>query len=161
MDDSTCGQVKAGFRTVDLGIAYTKGITFDDEGEAIVMPGFMYGEKFSRLEPFVVHTPNQQHGESLDSDARELPNPRPSSIVGDQSDLSMTTTEARHLSTGLPDKETYTLRHSSIDAGADTQDKEDLSRLKALVSSDAPTLCCALLTYPRNLLSHIRRMTPN
>ncbi|KAF2449445.1 DNA-binding protein [Karstenula rhodostoma CBS 690.94] len=133
MDTSTCGQVKAGFRTVDLGITYTKGMTFDNDGEAIVMPDFTYGEKFNRLEPFNVPTSNQQHqDESLDNDAQELPTPRPSSVVADEPDLSMTTTETRYLPTRLPDSGTHTLRHSSVDASAYTQDKNDLSRLKAL-----------------------------
>ncbi|KAL5435653.1 hypothetical protein PMIN07_012190 [Paraphaeosphaeria minitans] len=133
MDISTCGQVKAGFPAVDLGIAYTKGTTFDYEGEAIVMPEFTYGEKFSRLEPFIVQNPNQQNRDAcLDDDAQERPAPRPSSELENEPALSLTTIQTQLLSTSLPDNGKHVLRHSRSDAGANTQDQEDLSRLKAL-----------------------------
>ncbi|KAJ4359772.1 uncharacterized protein N0V89_000328 [Didymosphaeria variabile] len=135
METSTCGQVKTGHRTVDLGIAYTKGVEFtlDDDGEAIVMPDFTYGGEFSRLESFINQAGNPQHqGKTPGSVVQELPTPRPSSVTGDDMDLSRPTAQKRHLSAWLPDNEIHISRHGTIDDGADTQDREDLSRLKAL-----------------------------
>ncbi|KAL5377804.1 hypothetical protein DPSP01_009582 [Paraphaeosphaeria sporulosa] len=133
MDTSICGQVRACFRTVDLSIAYTKGTTFDDEGEAIIMPHFTYGQRFSRLEPFTVQTPDQQdRDEFLNDDAQKLPTTRPNSVVENDPVTSMTAVQTRHLSTSLLDGEKHGLRHKESDAAANTQDKADLSRLKGL-----------------------------
>jgi hypothetical protein len=140
MDISTCGQIQAGFHTVNVGIAYTKGGAVDDNSEAIVMPDFTYGEVFSRFEPLIVQAANQQHrDESLDNDAQELPTPRPSSDTGDGANLPGPPAQARHFSINVPDTDIHTSRQGDIDAGVDTQDRADLSRLKALVSVDAPS----------------------
>jgi hypothetical protein len=140
MDISTCGQIKAGFHTVNVGITYTKGAALDDDSEAIVMPDFTYGERFSRFEPFIVQAAIEQHqDESPDNDAQELPTPRPSSDMGDGADPSRAPVLARHLSTNPPGNDVHTSQQGDLDAGADPQDKADLFRLKALVCFDAPS----------------------
>ncbi|KAL1594455.1 hypothetical protein SLS60_010215 [Paraconiothyrium brasiliense] len=135
METSTCGQVKTGHRMVDLGIAYTKGVelTLDNDGEAIVMPDFAYGGELSRLKSFTNQGGNRQHqDETPGSNIQELPTPRLSSVTADGMDFSRSTSQKHDLSTRLTDKEIPTSRHGTIDDGADTQDREDLARLKAL-----------------------------
>lgn len=162
MDISTCGQVKAGFHAVDLGVAYTKGTTFDDDGEAIVMPDFTYGKNFSRMETFISRTPYQHdQDKSPHENAQELPTPRPSSVVGDQPDLYTMTAEPKPSPPRATRNEISALQHNGVKAGVNTQDEEDLSRLKALVSLDSQCFYCASLMYPSNQLSRIRHMTLN
>lgn len=141
MESSTCGRVKTNFQAVNLGVAYTKGISLDDDSEAVVMPEFTYGEEFSRLEPF--YNQNDVHREEYMSGnaAQESPTPHPSSVVGDDASLSLQAQVRQTTTSAQGDMAS----HRDVGVGVDTQDKEDLSRLKLLVSG-CISHSCTLLT---------------
>lgn len=121
-----CGQVNTNFRGVDFEIAYTREIAFHDYGEAIVMPKFSYGKEFSRLGPLCSSNDMVSHTKkTIENGSSALLSPRPSSLAGDTANCShiVTHTDERHVT-----------RHGNIDLATDTQDKEEIMHLRALVS---------------------------
>jgi hypothetical protein len=131
-----CGQVKTHFQEVGFGIAYTKGIAFHDYGEAIVMPEFSYGKSFSRIEPLCPLDDMVSHARKIvESRSSAFLSPRPDPVAGDGDVANcfpiITHTDEKHAA-----------RHENIDLATDTQDKEDILRLRALVSK----LCVSKLT---------------
>ena len=133
METSACGQVTTGFQVINLGIAYTKGLTIDADGEAIVMPGFTYGKEFSRLGPVGSDSAIVHPRKSLEDSVQELSTPRASSVDGDKVNLSLNT-ELQRQTSHTQNGDAGGLSNEKHDAGVCTQDREDLSRLQGLVS---------------------------
>lgn len=163
MGTSTCGELEAAFQTVELGIAYTKGIVIDDDCEAVVMPSFAYGEAFSRLSAVIAHEAGtvQHRKETGEDDALDLLIPRPSSVVRDNENPSAHNKQTRNVNKRPLKYGKDNSKGDTVGLAANTQDKEDLARLKVLVTLPASPSRYIPLTEHSKQQSHIKRTIPS